>query len=383
MKRKVQGWISLLCCAVFAMFWGDAKAVEGEKINSSARSAILIEKETGRVLLADNPNERLPMASTTKVMTALLALEYGALDEIVTVSRNAYGVPGTSIYLGLGEQITLQDLLYGLMLASGNDAAVAIAEHIGGDVESFCRMMTERAAQLGCTDTIFLTPHGLPKEGHFTTAHDLSLIAREAMSHELFREIVSTRRASIPWEGRSYQRILNNKNRLLSDYEGATGIKTGYTKAAGRCLVFGARRNGMEVIGVVLKCSDWFGEAARIMDEGFARYEWFEPLKKDEIIRILPVRDGTQETVCVLAGSNLGAPVLRGRIPVLEYDIPDEIQAGLELGDVVGEARMILCGETIAQAPLVAGEMLARRDYAYELERVIQNWTVLPAMMVE
>ena len=176
----------------------------------------MIEKETGRVLLHANCHEKLPMASTTKVMTALLALEKGKLDEVVTVGRNAYGVPGTSIYLSLGEKITLRDLLYGLMLASGNDAAVAIAEHIGGDVESFCRMMNERAAELGCTDTCFLTPHGLPASGHYTTAYDLALIAREAMKHELFREMVSTKRASIPWEGRSYQRILNNKNKLYN-----------------------------------------------------------------------------------------------------------------------------------------------------------------------
>lgn len=127
------------------------------------------------------------------------------------------------------------------MLASGNDAAVAIAEHIGGSVDAFCQKMTQRAAELGCENTVFVNPNGLPVQGHHTTAYDLALIAREAMRYDLFREIVSTKRASIPWEGRSYNRILNNKNRLLSDYEGATGIKTGYTKSAGRCLVFGAR----------------------------------------------------------------------------------------------------------------------------------------------
>ncbi len=383
MKARLRGWITLLCCAVMAFFTGQARAEEGEQVESSARAAILIERETGKVLLSHNAREKLPMASTTKVMTALIALEYGRLDEMVTVGRNAYGVPGTSIYLNLGEQITLKDLLYGLMLASGNDAAVAIAEHIGGDVESFCRMMTERAAELGCTDTVFLTPHGLPKDGHYTTARDLALIAREAMSHELFREIVSTKRASIPWEGRSYQRILNNKNKLLTSYEGATGIKTGYTKAAGRCLVFGAKRNGLEVVGVVLRCGDWFDEAARLMDCGFERYEMFTSLEAGESIRVLPVHEGTQETVCILTGEKLAAVVPRNAIPVLEFDLPDMAEAGCEKGEVIGEARMVLGGEVIAAVPLVLGEKLAERDYAYELDHIVRNWASVPQRIAE
>lgn len=382
-KAKMRGWVTLLCCAVMAFFAGNAQAEENEQVESSARSAILIERETGRVLLSCNPNEKLPMASTTKVMTALMVLEYGRLDEVVTVGRNAYGVPGTSIYLSLGEQITLHDLLYGLMLASGNDAAVAIAEHIGGDVETFCRMMTERAAQLGCTDTVFLTPHGLPKEGHFTTAHDLALIAREAMSHDLFRQIVSTKRASIPWEGRNYQRILNNKNKLLSTYEGATGIKTGYTKAAGRCLVFGAKRDGLEVIGVVLHCSDWFDEAARLMNLAFDRYEMFIAFDEGETVRVLPVEEGTQETVCIVCSGRLTAAVPKGAVPVLEFDLPETVMAGQEQGSAVGEARLIYEGQTIAAAPLALGETLAQRDYAYELGRVVQNWNTMPQSIAE
>lgn len=381
--KHLKGWFTLLCCAVMAFFAPQAKAEESEQVESSARSAILMERETGKVLLAHNERERLPMASTTKVMTALMTLEYGRLDEVVTVGRNAYGVPGTSIYLNLGEKITLRDLLYGLMLASGNDAAMAIAEHIGGDVETFCRMMTERAAQLGCTDTVFLTPHGLPKDGHFTTAYDLALIAQEAMKHDLFREIVSTRRASIPWEGRSYQRILNNKNKLLSTYEGATGIKTGYTKAAGRCLVFGAKRDGLEVIGVVLRCSDWFDEAARLMDAAFERYEMFTAFEEGETVRVLPVEEGTQETVCVLCGGRLAAAIPKGTVPVLEFDLPETALAGQEEGDVVGEARLVYDGQTLAAVPLVLGETLAQRDYAYELDRVVRNWNVMPQSIAE
>lgn len=378
MKRTPMGWmrrlVLLLCCAVISLLNGNARAEGNTDVESSAKAAVLIERNTGMVLLKHNDNQALPMASTTKVMTALMALERGNMDDVVTVGRNAYGVPGTSIYLSEGERITLRDLLYGLMLASGNDAAVAIAEHIGGDVPTFCQMMTQRAAELGCESTVFINPNGLPAQGHQTTAYDLAMIAREAMTHDLFREIVSTRRASIPWEGRSYHRILNNKNRLLSDYEGATGIKTGYTKAAGRCLVFGAKRDGLEVIGVVLNCGDWFDEATRLMDMGFARYEYFLAFEPGDSVRVLPVTDGTQETVCIRTERELGAPVLKGEIPTLEYDMPETLPAGLQQGDIIGEARMMLDGRTLASTPLVLSETLNTRDYGYELERFVRLW---------
>ena len=382
LAQKLRSLAAVLCLAALTLINGGAGAEEGDQVDSCAKAAVLIERSTGMVLLRHNETEPLPMASTTKVMTALMALEYGGLDEVVTVGRNAYGVPGTSIYLSLGEKITLRDLLYGLMLASGNDAAVAIAEHIGGSVDAFCQMMTRRAAEIGCENTVFVNPNGLPVQGHHTTAYDLALIAREAMRYDLFREIVSTKRASIPWEGRSYNRILNNKNRLLSDYEGATGIKTGYTKAAGRCLVFGARRNGLEVIGVVLNCGDWFNEAARLMDMGFERYECFTALSDGETVRELPVTNGTQNTAYICAQGDLRAPVPKGETPTLEYDMPDTLAAGMKLGDTVGEARLMLNGRTLASVPLTLSENLKPRDFGFELERVIQSWPLLERQAV-
>ena len=379
----MKGLKSLLaiCCTLLPLFTTQARA-ENE-VDSTARSAVIIERKTGQVLLEHNANVPLPMASTTKVMTALMALEYGKLEEMVTVGRNAYGVPGTSIYLNLGETISLHDLLCGLLLASGNDAAVAIAEHIGGDVPAFCRMMTQRAQELGCRDTVFANPHGLPAHDHHTTAEDLALIAREAMKHEVFRQIVSTQRASIPWEGRTYPRILNNKNRLLSSYEGATGIKTGYTRAAGRCLVFGAKRGNMEVIGVVLNCSNWFEEAARLMDLAYERYEGFTALSSGEMIRVLPVVDGKQETVRICAGAELYAVVPKGSVPVWILELPDQIQAGTQEGECVGQAMLQLDSRTLATIPLVNAQSLARRDYAFELDRLIQHWPILGEPMAQ
>ena len=378
-SERLRRWVLVLCCAVMTLLDTGAKAQhESTEVESTAKAAILIERNTGAVLYTHNADLPLPMASTTKVMTALIALEYGKLDEVVIVGRNAYGVPGTSIYLAEGEKITLRDLLYGLMLASGNDAAVAIAEHIAGDVDTFCLRMTHRAAELGCTDTVFLSPNGLPTPGHHTTARDLALIAREAMKHDFFRQLVSTKRASIPWEGRSYHRILNNKNRLLSEYEGATGIKTGYTKAAGRCLVFGAKRGELEVIGVVLNCPDWFSEAARLMDMGFAQYDYFPALSLGESVRMLPVADGVKETVTLCAAEPLGALIPKGILPSLELDIPDNPAAGFSAGDFAGEARLLLDGSVLASCPLVYGESIPGRDLGFEIQQILRLWQPAP-----
>ena len=349
-----------------------------EEVNTSARACIIIDEATGRVLLQHNADEPLPMASTTKVMTALLAIELGDMDAPVTASRNAFGVPGTNIYLSEGETLTLQEMLTGLMLSSGNDAAVAIAEHIGGTVSNFCRMMTERAAALGCTSTVFLTPHGLPQEGHHTTARDLALIARAAMAEPIFRDIVSTKRATIPWEGHDYARVLTNKNQLLSTYAGATGIKTGYTKKAGRCLVFGAERDGMRIIGVVLNCPDWFNEAARLMDIAFERYEAVTLAQAGDVLATMPVNrtDGATVDLCITADLTGIAP--RGSIPRIELYLPDAPEAPITAGQLLGTARLVCGGETIAEVPLAAAQTVLRDDFPARWRMYWQNWLLLP-----
>ena len=374
--RKAAGILAAAVCLIFP--WSAlAQEETAEVFTASAKAAVLIEQQTGLMLYAQNENAPLPMASTTKVMTALLTLEYGRLDEVVTTGRNAFGVPGTSIYLSLNEKLTLEQMLYGLMLASGNDAAVAIAEHIGGSVDNFCRKMTERAAELGCRDTVFKTPHGLPNSLHHTTAYDLALIAREAMKYPLFRKIVSTQRGTIPWEGRSYSRVLNNKNRLLSTYEGATGIKTGYTKAAGRCLVFGAERDGLEVVGVVLNCPDWFDEAAKVMDYGFANYRYVLMLADGEQVRSLPVTGGDQKEVAVRIHGDLAAPVSGDNWPLMEFDLPDSLTAGIHEGKVIGAARLTQNGQVLVERPLVAAGEVAPRTFRSGIGRIFEQWLLV------
>lgn len=352
-------------------------AANAQEVSTSAKACVIIDEATGRILLEHNAEAPLPMASTTKVMTALLALEQGDLTAPVTCSRNAFGVPGTSIYLSQGETLTLEQMLYGLLLASGNDAAVAIAEHIGGSTEDFCRMMTARAAELGCTDTVFLTPHGLPCDGHHTTAHDLALIAREAMNHETFRSIVSTQRAKIPWEGRGYDRVLNNKNKLLSTYEGSTGIKTGYTKAAGRCLVFGAERDGMRIIGVVLNCYDWFNEASRLMDIAFAQYESVTLINAGECLRTLPVEAADDAEVGAVLTADLAGVIPRDQFPQIEIDLPQSLEAPVQAGDILGEVRMLHGDTVLCAVPLAAENDVARDDFASRWDTFVRAWPLL------
>ncbi|MBR3741245.1 MAG: D-alanyl-D-alanine carboxypeptidase [Clostridia bacterium] len=344
-------------------------AAQGE-----ARSEILIEAKTGRVLYESNAHEALPMASTTKIMTALVALENGDLSDPVTAGKNAYGVPGTSIYLGLGEQLTLEQMLYGLMLASGNDAAVAIAEHIGGSIDGFCRMMTDRASEIGCENTMFTTPHGLPADGHHTTAWDLALITREAMQNPSFREIVSTQRASLPWADHEYDRVLTNKNKLLSTYAGALGVKTGYTKAAGRCLVFAAERDGLELIGVVLNCPDWFDEAAALLDKGFDNWQMVTVLSAGETVREIPVAGGVRDTVRVVAQGDVSAPVPDTAWPDLLLDLPSSLPAGVEKGQVIGTAWLTDQGQVLTTVPLIAAEAVPERSFRYGAWRVLHVW---------
>ncbi len=367
MKR----WIAGLFTALLVLYNGVARA------QTSAAAVCIMELTTGRVLFEYEADVQLPMASTTKVMTALLALEMGEPDEPVTCSENAYGVPGTSIYLNLGETLPLGQMLLGLMLASGNDAAVAIAEHLGGSVEGFAQLMNARARELGAQNTHFVTPHGLPMDGHYTTARDLALISRYAMTIPAFRRIVSTQRASIPWEGRDYDRQLQNKNRLLSDYPGATGVKTGYTRAAGRCLVFGAQRDGLELVGALLNCPEWFDEAARLMDDCFERYGMLTLYSAGQDARVVPVSGGVEHAVSAVALSDLSVPVQQGEEVRLVLDLPEQLEAPVRAGDELGTASAVLAGETLLTVPLVAAQDVQARSFAVNVRTILLRWPLL------
>ena len=339
----------------------------------AAKAAVLIDAASGRVLFAQNANERLPMASTTKIMTAIIALENSLPGEIVTAGKNASGVEGSSIYLSVGEELSMEHLLYGLMLRSGNDAAVAIAEHIAGRVPEFAEMMNAKAKELGANAN-FVNPHGLPAEGHEASALGMALIMRSAMTLPDFLTITAATRKVIPWVGNEYSRVLENKNKLLTTYEGANGGKTGYTKAAGRCLVFSAERDGLELIGVVLSCPTWFDTAAALLDYGFENYQSKTVLASGQSAGTASLRGGESKSVAVVAGSDLTSAIAVGAQFTVHYSYIENLSAPIQKGDQIGTAYMKSGGETLASCPLLAAEDVNEWNFTSALKSVLKRW---------
>ncbi len=244
----------LLCAAPY----------EPARAATESRAECVVEVSSRRILHEKDASRPLPMASTTKILTAILIIDDCDLSETVTIPKAAEGVEGSSVYLKAGERYTVEELLYGLMLRSGNDCAVALALHHSGSVAAFARKMNEKAALLGARDSFFVNPHGLPAEGHRTTARDLALIAAYAVENEKFSEIVSTKY----YAARHWQ----NKNKMLWNFEGATGVKTGFTLLAGRCLVTSAEREGMKLVCVVLNSPQMYERTAELLGNAYAAF---------------------------------------------------------------------------------------------------------------
>ncbi len=265
----------------------------------SARGAVLMEAESGNVVFGQNEHARLSMASTTKIMTALVALERMPLDTVITVTEQSVGVEGSSIYLMVGEMLTLEDLLFALMLESANDAAETIAVAVAGDVPSFAALMNEKASELGLVDTQFQNPHGLDAEGHYTTAKELALLTRAALGNAEFRRICATERHTIPLHNTDGVRLLLNHNRLLSSYDGCIGVKTGFTKKTGRCLVSAAERDGVRLIAVTLGAPDDWRDHTAMLDYGFEVYQAVHLCEPGFYEAPLPLVSGQAEYVMV------------------------------------------------------------------------------------
>ncbi len=262
---------ALFCCS-----FGFIITTENYSADADGVSEIVMELDHATLLHGKNIDRKLPMASTTKIMTALIICEDCNLDEVISVPKAAVGIEGSSIYLKENEQISVRDLLYGLMLVSGNDAACALAIHHSKSVELFVEKMNQRANKLGAVNTNFTNPNGLPDENHYTTANDLCKIACSALKNETFAQVVSTKY----YKGEF--RCFTNKNKLLNSLEGANGVKTGYTEKAGRCLVSSCKRQNMQVVCVVLNCYDMFERSANLINESFENFS-VESLSKDKI----------------------------------------------------------------------------------------------------
>lgn len=272
--------------------------IEVLPLKKQGSAKIVMEQSSRRVLYDEGRNVRCYPASTTKILTALCVLENSSLSDIVTVPKQAEGVEGSSLYLKCGDKITVEDLLYGLMLRSGNDCAVALAINTSGSVDDFVKLMNETAKKLGANNSHFVNPHGLHDDLHYVTAYDLALICAKAYDNEQFCKIVGTKKRKIIVNDE--QRYIANKNKLLSNFDGANGVKTGYTKKSGRCLVGGANRDGMQLISVVLNCADMWNDTVRILNFAFDNY-YMCPLDKalltngSEEVRVVASQNVTQD----------------------------------------------------------------------------------------
>lgn len=281
----------------------------------SAQGAVVLDADTGAVLFEQNADKQLPMASTTKIMTALVAISEGDLDRVYTVKKEYTGVEGSSMYLREGEQITLRDTLYGLLLESGNDAAVAIAGECGG-LNAFVQKMNDKAAELGLQNTHFDNPNGLDGETHYTTARELGIIAAAAMQDETFRQIVRTRNY------RAGEHTMGNHNKLLSMYDDAVGIKTGFTKRSGRCLVSAAERNGRTLVAVTLNAPDDWNDHMAMLNSGFAQYEEVQLHTAGQVLGTKRVFGGDAVSVPLMAQRTVSAylsPQERDALQTVEY----------------------------------------------------------------
>ena len=320
-------------------------------VDVRARSAILMEAGSGRVLYEKNAHDRRLIASTTKLMTALVALESGVeLSREITISPMGVGGSGSPSSLGGGEKLTLETLLYGMLLHSGNDAALAVAEVCAGSEEAFAAGMNRKAAELGMKDSHFTNPSGLNDEEHYSTAYDLALLARACLENETVGKIVATKSISLG------ERTFTNHNKLLWRYEGCIGLKTGYTEKAGRTLVSAAEREGMTLICVTLSDPNDWADHAALFDQGFAALEGRTLVYPGERMGWMPVEGGLVPLCPLVAGERLYVPLKAGEEPEVEV-LPDRdaLAAPCPEGQQVGEIRCLLNGEELGRVPLVTG----------------------------
>ncbi len=343
-------------------------------VNKSS-SSVVIEESTLRVLGGFNKDMRLEMASTTKIMTALVAIENGELDKKITVADEAVGVEGSSIYLKHDEIWTIRDLLYGLMLRSGNDSAVALAVAIGGSVDNFVKMMNDKADSLGLKNTHFENPNGLHGDNHYTSAYDLAVISAFAMRNEDFKKIVGTKMYTVEGNETHPTYYFANKNKMLALYEGANGIKTGYTKDSGRCLVSSAKRNGMQLISVVLNIYDTYGTCSAGMDKAFEEYIPVEIGRKGDILESIKVG---QENYEIALENTLVLPLKNGENLGLscKFNIGDKFDLPLESGSAIGKLEFYDDNRLLFSANIVNIDKINDLGVLRKLSAYVGDWRV-------
>ena len=341
-QLKILSTLLIVCLTLILCFSHNKVQVSAADISfaSSAKAMCVIESESGRVLTEKDSDKKLPMASTTKIVTALTVINnVQDLDEVIEVNPKAIGVEGSSIYLKRNEQISIRDLLYGLMLRSGNDAAAALAYHVGGDLTNFAKLMNETAKKCGALNSNFVTPHGLDHEDHYTTAYDLALITAQALNNPIFKEIVSTKMHVVETTNMSDKRFMSNKNRLLNSLEGCCGVKTGYTKKAGRCLVSAIVRDNTTYVCVVLNCGPMFEESASLLNTAHGLYKNQPIIDKNKEIYSEYIIDDKSGKLYLYPEEDFRYPLLNAEMQDLTLKYNVKLDDAKE-GDCVGEIKV-------------------------------------------
>ncbi|WDC83807.1 D-alanyl-D-alanine carboxypeptidase [Caloramator sp. mosi_1] len=328
-------------------------------------------------MYSKNSDIRLPMASTTKIMTTIVALEKGNLNDKVIVSKKASSIGGSSAGLVAGEKISLEELLYGLMLRSGNDAAIAIAEHIGGSVDNFLKMMNDKAIEIGAFNTSFRTPHGLDADGHYTTAEDLAKITAYAMKNDVFNKIVSTKEISSGISGK-FNRSYSNINKFLYRVENADGVKTGYTGGAGKCLVASVKHNYGRFICVVLNSSDRWKDAEELIKYAKENYKFIKLFDKDYEVKSLRVFGGKTKYIVSQTQNDVYVPLKSEEIQYIRTDIfvPSVVFSPIKKGDVLGNLVVYYDGNIIAKYPVVSDRDVDRKNLIKSIVDTFKTFSV-------
>ena len=363
MKRVICFFI----CVCFMMHSVVVFAEGNTDLGLNAKSAILMEESTGNILYESNPDERLPIASVTKVMTMLLIMEAVdsgkiSLDDMVTVSGNAMSYGGSTMFLETGEQLTVNDMLKGIAVASANDGCVAMAEHLAGSESAFVDMMNEKAKELGMENTHFMNTNGLDEDDHYSSARDVAIMSRELMKHETIFNYTSIWMDTL--RGGKFQ--LANTNKLIRFYDGANGLKTGSTSKALCCLSAAAKRNDMQLIAVVLGAptsAERFASAKSLLDYGFANYAVNTQITAGDEVQNIAVEKGVDKEVGVVAGDSCSTLVKKGQEDNItkEIKIDETITAPIEAGQKIGTMTISRDGEVIADIDLNASSAVEKK----------------------
>ena len=354
MKRLFAGTAAALLAAVLIF------PVKGYAL--SAEKAILADAATGRILYEKNADSRSLIASTTKIMTALVVCEQCNVLDRMRIPKEAVGIEGSSMYLQEGEVLTIQELLYGLMLHSGNDAAVALAIYCGGTVEGFAEMMNDKARQIGLQNSHFENPNGLDAPGHYSTARDLAMLAAYAMQNPIFSKTVSTKNIAIG------QRYLHNHNKLLWQVEGADGVKTGYTRAAGRILVSSALRDGRRLVAVTINAPDDWNDHAMLLEQGFSGFAHRNILQEGQIIGSLEIAGGDCGHVQLLAAEDFDYALAPDEKVSLLIPGTGFVYAPVTAGADAGFVHVCVDGKSVGKVPLIYGATI---EQTKEIEKSI------------